>query len=203
MCPAFLLKNGCGFMGWRLSRSLEILRNEINAKHPNRDKRADGAISGYPGSISSHNVNSLGVVNAIDVTVGSYVGGITHAQALEDVEQIRQSIKRDPRGYDAYVIYQQRIADGCTGEWRTYYGEFHGSHYHVSSAHDIPMGGVTAGNNDYDIELPWLNRGGEDDMATPKENAEAIMAHRVTVGSETARVIDWLVFLVNAAKAKK
>lgn len=189
-------------MSWRLSKSLEILRNEINAKHPNRDKRTDGTISGYEGSISSHNVNSEGVVNAIDITVGSYVGGITHAQALEDTEQIRLSIKNDPRGYDAYVIYEQSIADGYTGEWRHYSGPRHSSHYHVSSAHDIPMGGVTSGNHDYDIELPWLSKGGEDDMK-PEEIANAILEHKVTVDGSEARILDWLVFLVSQSKRIK
>lgn len=188
-------------MGWRLSESLKVLLSEVNAKYPDRDKRTDGTISGYPGAISSHNINSLGVVNALDITVGDYPGGITHAQALIDTEFIRQSIKYDPRGYDAYVIYEARIADGFTGEWRKYTGERHTSHYHVSSAHDIPMGGVTLGDSDYDITIPWLSRGG--DEVDPKALVQSFFEFKITVDGKEGRVLDWVVVLISKALKKK
>ncbi len=57
-------------MNWRLAKSLETLRSQVNAVHPNRSKESDGSIGNAEHSAreSDHNPNSAGVVCAIDIT---------------------------------------------------------------------------------------------------------------------------------------
>ena len=57
-------------MAWHLAPSLVNLRNEINARWPNRPKSSDGTIgdAAHASRASDHNPNSRGSVNAIDIT---------------------------------------------------------------------------------------------------------------------------------------
>lgn len=56
-------------MSWHVAPSLVQLRNEINKKWPNRDKRSDGAIgdAAHSARYSDHNPNSRRSVNALDI----------------------------------------------------------------------------------------------------------------------------------------
>lgn len=56
-------------MSWHIAPSLEKLRDELNAKWPNRDKRSDGAIgdAAHSSRTSDHNPNSRRSVNALDI----------------------------------------------------------------------------------------------------------------------------------------
>src|SRR5688572_28698753 len=92
-----------GPVNWRAADSVKVLLTEVNAAYPGRDKRTDGVVSGYPGSVSSHQVNSAGVVCAVDITVGDYPNGITPAQASVLAEAIRHELKVAPRGIYAYI----------------------------------------------------------------------------------------------------
>lgn len=144
-------------MAWQIAPSLAVLRDEIDQLYPNRSRVTDGVISGYPGSQSSHNENSLGYVCALDVTVGNYPNGITPAQAAVITEKIRVALRDQPRGITAYIIYNRRIADGGNGpEWRTYTGaDPHTNHFHVSVDHDIYSGQAPSGLADYMTRLSW------------------------------------------------
>src|ERR1044072_1775727 len=57
---------------WRAARSIEVLRNEVNAEFPGRDKASDGIIGNaeHASRQSDHNPNARGVVRAIDVDAG-------------------------------------------------------------------------------------------------------------------------------------
>lgn len=91
-------------MNWTLAPALRVLLDEINAAYPNRDKRTDGTISGYPGARSSHNYNSQGFVCALDITTGDYPGGISTAEGQALAEQVRLAIKHQPRSTPRFPI---------------------------------------------------------------------------------------------------
>lgn len=142
---------------WRAAESIKVLLAEVNAAFPGRDKRTDGVISGYPGSVSSHQINSKGVVCAVDITVGDYANGITPAQAASLAESLRKELKVAPRGIYAYVIYDGRIARSTHDwEWEPYTGSSaHTDHIHVSVDWDIAEGGAPSGACPYDSTSTW------------------------------------------------
>lgn len=154
-------------MTWRVAESLKTLLAEINALYPYRDKRTDGAISGYPGSISSHNINSQGVVCALDITTGNYANGISVKDGQAHAEQIRVALRDDPRGIPCYVIHYMEPpyvdrAGPCIATangnwvWQRYGGSSpHQDHIHVSVDWDIYTGAAPSGQADYDLTLPW------------------------------------------------
>lgn len=118
---------------WRLAKSLERLRDQVNARFPNRNKRSDGTIgdAAHRSRESDHNPwvrdGSIGVVTALDLTHDLRVGLDTWAMA----EHLRRG--RDPR--IKYVISNKRIFSSTTSawNWRHYTGSNpHSSHIHVS-----------------------------------------------------------------------
>jgi endonuclease G, mitochondrial len=137
---------------WRIAKSLETLRGQINAMAPNRSKASDGGIGNaeHAARNSDHNPwvdlrNNKGVVTARDFTHDP--AGGCDAGAL--AEKIRES--RDPRV--KYIIWMRRIANSSPigGEpawaWRPYSGKNpHNHHVHISVLPDISK---------YDSEDPW------------------------------------------------
>lgn len=116
---------------WYLAPSLVALRNEINARWPNRDKASDGSVgdTAHSARKSDHNPDwdSGGVVRAIDVDKD----GI-------NVEQLLGAVVRDHRV--AYVIWNRQIAsateDGNPWDWEPYNGSNpHDKHIHISIKH--------------------------------------------------------------------
>lgn len=57
-------------MAWRIAKSLDVLRSEINTRWPDRNKASDGVIgdAAHAASASDHNPNQQGVVCAFDIT---------------------------------------------------------------------------------------------------------------------------------------
>jgi len=117
-------------MTWRLARGLEKLRQQVNAKYPNRSRVSDGTIGDRAHSlrVSDHNPVK-GVVHALDLTHNAAKGIDAHALA----ERIRQS--RDPR--ISYIISNRRQTSARTGwSWVPYRGKNpHSGHAHFSSVH--------------------------------------------------------------------
>lgn len=115
-------------MAWRLARSLEKLRAQVNAKAPNRSKSSDGSVGDLAHSSrkSEHNPNAAGVVRAIDITHDPASGFDSYKFA----EMLRG--KADPRIY--YIISNGKIAN--PGQpWRHYTGSNpHDHHVHISVA---------------------------------------------------------------------
>jgi len=114
-----------------LAPSLVALRNEINARWPNRDKASDGWIgdASHAARKSDHNPDwdAGGVVRAIDADRD----GINVAELLA-------ATVRDHRV--AYVIWDRRIAsateDGTPWDWEPYDGTNpHTQHVHISIRH--------------------------------------------------------------------
>ena len=134
-------------MAWRVAKSLLVLRDQINALAPNRDKSADGTIgdAAHAATKSEHNPDGNGVVRAMDITNDPASGVVSDkiAHALTD--------SRDPR--ILYVISNAQIAasydvNGVPAwSWRKYTGKNpHDHHFHVS---------VVAGPALYDLQSPW------------------------------------------------
>lgn len=136
---------------WRLAKSLNHLRDEINTKWPQRDHASDGTIGDVAhikeGSKSDHNPwvvdGSKGVVRALDVDVD----GIDAAWCAEHVRQVGAAGDARLNG-GGYVIFNRRIASEQGGwGWRVYTGtDPHTSHIHVS---------VSRTKSGYDLETGW------------------------------------------------
>lgn len=136
-------------MAWRLAKSLETLRTQLNHAYPNRSKVSDGTIgdAAHSATVSQHNPNKAGVVTAMDITHDPAHG--VDGQALAD------QLIQDPRAW--YVIFNNRIRFGG-GNWQRYNGSNpHTKHVHLSVAQDPAL---------YDNANKW-EIGGKD-MASDK-----------------------------------
>ena len=120
-------------MAWRLSKSLEKLRQQVNAAAPGRSKASDGTKGddAHAARKSDHNPDSKGVVRALDITHDPKSG--------VDSEKLAEALRlsRDPR--ILYIISNRKIASSQAvhGEaawaWRLYSGSnAHNKHCHVS-----------------------------------------------------------------------
>lgn len=125
--------------GWRLAKSLEHLRSQVDAKWPDRGKESDGAIgdSNHQSRASDHNPwikdGAEWVVSAIDITHDPKDGFDSYAFA----DMLLRN--RDPR--IKYVISNRRIGAGSQGpmawQWRKYSGTNpHDHHVHISVKSD-------------------------------------------------------------------
>lgn len=198
-------------MDWTLAPALKVLLAEVNAAHPDRDKRTDGTISGYPGARSSHNYNSAGFVCALDITTGNYPGGISGAQGQALAEQVRLALKNQPRGIPAYPIHYMAppyvptpgayiATAGTNWEWEPYGfpgSDPHISHLHISADWDIYTGQAPSGLADYMTTAPWgiFNLSGQGSGITPiqedtlsvaevEQIIKAVERERITIVNE-------------------
>lgn len=118
-------------MAWRLAKSLEVLRDQINKAYPNRSKKSDGTIgdAAHASRKSDHNPwvksNGLGVVTAIDITHDPANGVDGHV--------LSRQLADDPR--TKYVIYNFQIYRSYKPKlgWASYSGTNpHVHHVHLS-----------------------------------------------------------------------
>jgi hypothetical protein len=137
---------------WRIAKSLETLRAQINAMAPGRNKASDGGIGDpeHASRKSDHNPwvdlrNNRGVVTARDFTHDPKGG----CDAGVLAEQIRAA--KDPRV--KYIIWNRQIASSSPigsappWAWRPYTGKNpHNHHVHIS---------VQPEGSKYDSEAPW------------------------------------------------
>lgn len=139
-------------MTWRVAYSLETLRNQVNAKFPNRSKASDGTIGdeSHQTRDSDHNPwvrardsegREIGIVTALDITNDPKNG--------VNSEALAQALKasRDPRL--KYVISNRKIWNpSISDEWRPYNGTNpHDHHCHISVKSDAAH---------YDSRDQWL-----------------------------------------------
>lgn len=125
---------------WRVALALVTLRNQVNAKWPNRDKASDGSIgdAAHAARTSDHNPwitdkKGFGVVSAIDIDAD-----------LSPVESVKVLVdalfaSRDPR--IKYLIFNgkitQRDSHGIIAGWIDYHGvNAHKHHMHISVKSD-------------------------------------------------------------------
>lgn len=111
-------------MSWYLAPALDRLRDEVNAKWPNRSKASDGTIgdASHSARTSDHNPNARGSVNAMDITKS----GI-------DTDVLIAAAKKHPSV--RYIIHNRRIMNRDIGNFRSrpYSGSNpHTQHVHIS-----------------------------------------------------------------------
>lgn len=124
-------------MSWRLAKSLDVLRKQINEAYPKRNKSSDGTIGDtrHAASQSEHNPDRNGVVRALDITHDPAHN--VHARQIADA----LVASRDPR--ILYIISNSQIVrsyprSGSTPwTWSPYFGSNpHKKHFHTSVVED-------------------------------------------------------------------
>lgn len=173
--------------GWRLAKSLETLRNQVNEAYPNRSKASDGTIgdAAHAATASDHNPNSQRVVCALDLTHDSNNGFDVHTLA----DRLR--INRHPNL--KYIISNSRICGAWTNwEWQRYTGiNPHTSHAHFS----VGVGPDGQSQPPYDDTTKW-NIGGS------MTKDQIIWNYRLIGGREpTSQEVDYWVDQVKKGRS--
>lgn len=121
---------------WKLVAGGEVLRDQVNSRWPNRDKRSDGTKgdSAHAARVSDHNPDSKGVVHALDIDEdlkGSKNDNLWFADQL-----IAYARARKPGSERLLnIVYENRVASGTysTNYWTWRNGNYgHDIHMHVS-----------------------------------------------------------------------
>ncbi|HEX8344741.1 MAG TPA: hypothetical protein VF657_08360 [Actinoplanes sp.] len=135
---------------WRLARSLDILRDEVNDRWPNRSKVSDGTLgdTAHSSRTSDHNPSPAGVVRALDITGA----GIDVHWYAEHIRQLGASGHPALQNH-GYVIFNHRAAYATRGwQWVPYTGaNAHTQHVHVSVGRSVGQ---------YDSTVSWGVRSG-------------------------------------------
>ncbi|MGI8308783.1 hypothetical protein [Saccharopolyspora hattusasensis] len=122
-------------MTWRVARSLETLREQLNTAFPGRSKASDGSIGDAALASRSSDHNPWHVVGGIGVvTAGDFTHDLAHGM---DIDRITDELaaSRDPR--IKYLIANGLILDSRPGnnpwKWMPYTGANpHRKHFHIS-----------------------------------------------------------------------
>jgi len=136
-------------MAWRLAKSLETLRSQVNAAYQNRSKASDGTIgdAAHARSASDHNPNAQGVVCALDLTHDPANGFDAHALAE------RQRVNPHPNL--KYIVSRGRIASRKHGwTWRASSGHFNHVHFSVGVGSDGKSQQPYDDTTKWDIDSP-------------------------------------------------
>lgn len=138
---------------WRLAKSLETLRAEVNAMAPHRSKASDGTIgdTAHADRASRHNPNAEGVVCGMDITHDPANGCDIHALADALVLRLQQGGATNPDF--EYVISNRMVASRKSGWiWAKYTGTNpHDKHVHFA----VGRGPDSAPAFPYDDTIPW------------------------------------------------
>jgi hypothetical protein len=113
-----------------LSKAGQQLREQIDDRYPNRDRRSDGWVADSKHSKKSdHTPRRNGVVRAIDIDAGLGHSKASGMLALAIIEAAKDGDKRIK-----YVIHNGQIASKIRGwKFRPYTGSNpHHTHIHVS-----------------------------------------------------------------------
>lgn len=134
-------------MTWRVAKSLEKLRAQINILAPDRSKASDGTIgdAAHTSRSSDHNPwvqdGSTGVVTALDITHDPKNG--------VDCQKIADALVKAKDSRIKYIIWNHKIISSETSPWvwRKYSGSNpHTRHIHIS---------VKSSKGLYDSEKEW------------------------------------------------
>jgi hypothetical protein len=152
----------------RLVAAGVTLRDQVNKRWPNRDKRSDGWLgdSAHQARPSDHNPDSKGWVKALDIDhdfLGAR-GGADQAEKFAN-ELIALARNGKDRGRLKYVVYNNRIASGTHAKqfWTWRKGNWgHTQHIHVSftdkaqrDGSEFPLAIFNAG--EWDGVIPQIN----------------------------------------------
>jgi hypothetical protein len=116
----------------RLCDAAFKLREQINAKYPDRDKSSDGWIGDtrHQAKPSDHNPDENGIVRAIDVDAD-----LTrkYKDASWDLAEELRLVAKTGEKRISYIIHHGKISSPRMGwKWRTYKGNPHAHHIHIS-----------------------------------------------------------------------
>lgn len=179
-------------MAWRVAKSLEVLRKQIDVLAPSRSKASDGGIGDavHASRSSDHNPHikdgNIGVVTARDFTHdprnGLDAGKIARLIAATKDERIK------------YLISNGEICSGPAGPqpwvWRKYSGSNpHTKHFHLS---------VNGTKKHYDNERPWVLLGGS---FAPVKDAVALIVRPVLRRGSKGEEVRRLQLLLTGLKA--
>jgi hypothetical protein len=135
-------------MAWRVAHSLETLRDQLNAAHPDRSRASDGTIgdAAHQAQVSDHNPDASGVVRALDVTHDPAHGC--------DIDQLSDDLVASRDDRISYVIANGMITGPEYGwVWTAYDGDDpHTGHLHLS----------VVGDSRADDQRPWSIADGGD-----------------------------------------
>lgn len=161
-----------GSTQWRPARAIVTLRDQLNAKYPNRSKASDGTIgdAAHQAVASDHNPNTAGVVTAFDITHDPANGLDIAKLATQLVSSGDSRIK--------YVIANSKI--WVDGKWSAYSGtsDPHTNHLHLS---------VSAISNKYDDPALWALEGEQMIENTDNEYGRAADLHWRVRGTPLSR----------------
>jgi len=141
-------------MAYRLARSLETLRDQINAAAPNRSKASDGWIGDAShfrtGSASDHNpwitLGGVGIVTAFDITHdprnGCDVMAIANAIVASRDRRLKYLIYTGGSGGNPGIL----SSTVSPWKWRTRASDDHPHHLHISVDSDAA---------DFDSRAAW------------------------------------------------
>lgn len=167
-------------MAWRLAKSLETLRSQLNEEYPDRNKASDGTIgdAAHQAVPSDHNPNSASVVCALD---------ITHDAPYFDAHRMCDNILARRHPDLKYIISNRRIAGFWTNwQWTRYGGsDPHDTHVHIS----VGVGPDGQSKPPYDDTDKW-NIGGvmaeKADLATARILTHGILGSNGVAGRKTS-----------------
>lgn len=152
-------------MTWRLAKSLDVLRGQINQTFPTRSKVSDGTIgdTAHSSRNSDHNPwvkdGSMGVVTALDITHDPNAG--------VDIQSLADALVASRDDRIKYIICNGKIVSGSGQSnpawvWRNYTGaNQHTRHIHVS---------VKSNKSAYDSSAPWVITGKAPGKVTPAQS---------------------------------
>lgn len=156
-------------MTWRLAKSLQVLRAEVDRLAPARRKAYDGTIgdAAHAARPSAHNPNDAGVVCALDLTHDPD-GGL-------DCESLFEHLRTHPHKDLRYIIHNRKRAARPVWAVGKYAGDNpHKTHIHIT----VGTGSDSEPLPPYDDLDPWLTDWGND--MTPDE-VRAIVREEVDV----------------------
>lgn len=121
---------------WKPVSGITTLRNQIDRRWPNRDKRSDGVKGdeAHAARQSDHNPDSRGYVHAIDIDE-DLNGSKNDNEWLADQVIALARMKRGGSARLKYMIYEDRIASGTYADhfWTWRNGDYgHPIHMHIS-----------------------------------------------------------------------
>jgi hypothetical protein len=133
-------------MTWRLAKSLDTLRSQVNAAYPKRSKASDGTIGDarHSASVSDHNPNKAGVVTALDLTHDPANG--------VDIANLAKALIASKDSRIKYLIYNGKIVSG-SGQKQPAWQErvYTGSNKHTRHIHISVKGSAS----EYDSTRAW------------------------------------------------
>lgn len=169
-------------MTWRLARSLDTLRAEVNGFAPNRSKVSDGTIGdpAHASRPSRHNPNRYGVVTALDLTHDP-AGGC-------DIHAIARRLVKHPHPELTYVISNGEVAKRSTGfRWEPYTGlspHDHHAHFAVGVGPDSDPLPPYDSRLSWGVSLPVPIPPGDLDM-TPEQAKKLDEVHAALIGQKS------------------